>query len=110
MTGIGLIVATTPALWEAASPIDFPQEAIAAVVYYALVPTVAGFILWYAGAERVSGVEASLFTAIAPASAVLMAFVLLGEPLSLNQLVGVGCVLAAVLGLGLSRRRTTLAS
>ena len=106
MTGIGLIVATIPALWETAAPTGVSHEAMAAVVYYALVPTVAGFILWYAGAERVSGVEASLFTAIAPASAVLMSFVLLGEPLSLNQLVGVGCVLAAVLGLGLSRRRT----
>lgn len=109
MTGIGLVVATIPALCEGASPVGLSHDAIAAVAYYALVPTVVGFILWYAGAARVSGVEASLFTAIAPASAVLMAFVLLGEPLSLNQLAGVGCVLAAVLGLGLARRRTPIA-
>jgi drug/metabolite transporter (DMT)-like permease len=107
MTGIGLIVAAIPALGEAASATAFSGEAIAAVLYYALVPTVLGFLLWYAGAERVSGLEASLFTAVAPASAVLMASVVLGERLSLNQLVGVGCVLAAVAGLGLSRRRRT---
>ena len=74
------------------------------VVYYALVPTIAGFMLWYAGAERVSGAEASLFTAIAPVSAVIFAFLLLGEPVGLHQIAGIGCVLAAVLGLALNGR------
>ena len=62
-------------------------------------------MLWYAGAERVSGSEASLFTAVAPVSAVIFAFILLGEPVSLNQVIGIGAVLAAVAGLALAGRR-----
>ncbi|WP_431322661.1 DMT family transporter [Rhizobium sp. YTU87027] len=105
MTGIGFVVAMVAAAGVEGVPNTFPVGATSAVIYYALVPTVAGFILWYAGAERVSGVEASLFTAVAPVSALLMAFVVLGEPLSGYQIGGVGCVLAAVLGLGLFQRR-----
>ncbi|OWV99556.1 DMT family transporter [Rhizobium sp. R693] len=105
MTGIGFVVAMVVAAGVEGVPNTFPVGATSAVIYYALVPTVAGFILWYAGAERVSGVEASLFTAVAPVSALLMAFVVLGEPLSGYQIGGVGCVLAAVLGLGLFQRR-----
>jgi len=105
MTGLGFIVAMVAALVTEGVPGEFPAGAMWAVIYYALVPTVAGFVLWYAGAERVSGIEASLFTAVAPVSALLMAFVLLGEPLHFRQIAGVACVLAAVLGLGLFRRR-----
>ncbi|MGO7258984.1 EamA family transporter, partial [Rhizobium brockwellii] len=81
-------------------------SAVAAVVYYALVPTVGGFLLWYAGAERVSGTEAALFTAVAPVSAVMLAFIILGESVGLHQLAGIACVLAAVLGLAFAGSRT----
>ncbi|MDQ0562631.1 drug/metabolite transporter (DMT)-like permease [Rhizobium mesoamericanum] len=107
MTGIGFIIAVVAAALVEGVPNALPADAMSAVIYYALVPTVAGFILWYAGAERVSGAEASLFTAVAPVSALLMAFVVLGEPLSGYQIGGVGCVLAAVLGLGLFQRAVT---
>jgi len=109
MTGIGFLVAMVAALLAEGVPSALPVGAMSAVIYYALVPTVAGFILWYAGAERVSGVEASLFTAVAPVSALLMAFVMLGEPLHFYQVAGVACVLAAVVGLGLFQRRATMA-
>ncbi|PKA40593.1 EamA family transporter [Rhizobium sullae] len=102
MTGIGFLVAGIPALFENHAASGFSAAALSAVLYYALVPTVGGFILWYAGAERVSGSEASLFTAIAPVSAVILAFMLLGEPVGLHQIFGVACVFAAILGLGFS--------
>ncbi|HEV7310634.1 DMT family transporter [Ensifer sp.] len=101
MTGLGLAVALVPALFEAPFDIGPETDAITAVLYYALVPTVAGFLLWYAGSARVSGTEASVFTALAPVSAVAFAFLLLGEPVTLSQMAGIGCVLAAVLGLSL---------
>ncbi|MCE3544183.1 DMT family transporter, partial [Escherichia coli] len=66
-----------------------------------IVPTVGGFLLWYAGAARVSGAEASLFTAVAPVSAVVFAVIFLGETVSRNQIIGIACVLLAVGGLGL---------
>ncbi|MCG2600172.1 MAG: EamA family transporter, partial [Achromobacter sp.] len=80
-----------------------PVDALLAVAYYALAPTVGGFVLWYAGAERVSGSDAALFTAIAPVSAVLLAALLLGEALSVSQLTGMACVLGAVLVLARAR-------
>ncbi|MBN9981836.1 DMT family transporter [Rhizobium laguerreae] len=106
MAGIGFIVAAIPAVFEAPFPDGISASAVAAVVYYALVPTVGGFLLWYAGAERVSGTEAALFTALAPVSAVMLAFIILGEPVGLSQFAGIACVLAAVLGLAFAGSRS----
>ncbi len=105
MTAIGFVVAAVPALFEHRDAGMGLHSAILAVVYYALVPTVGGFLLWYAGAERVSGAEASLFTAVAPVSAVIFAFLALGEAIGLNQIFGIACVLTAVVGLGLASLR-----
>jgi drug/metabolite transporter (DMT)-like permease len=100
MSGIGLLVAVGPACFE--QPWRLPVDAdlvhaIAGVVYYALVPTVLGFVLWYAGAARVSGAEAGLVTALVPVSAISLAAGVLGESVSGGQIVGVGFVLVAVL-------------
>ncbi len=107
MAGLGLAVALIPALFEAPSAAQIDKGAIVAVLYYALIPTVVGFVLWYAGSARVSGTEASVFTALAPVSAVLFAFLLLGEPVGTHQLLGIGCVLAAVLGLTVPQIRAS---
>lgn len=96
MCGIGLVVAAVPALIERPWLGAWSRAALSGVVYYALVPTVIGFLLWFAGAARVSGGEASLFTAFAPVSAVVMAVTILGEPLGLAQIAGITCVLGAV--------------
>lgn len=103
MVAIGLAVCLPAALAEAPWTRPVPVDALLAVAYYALAPTVGGFVLWYAGAERVSGSDAALFTAIAPVSAVLLAALLLGEALSASQLTGMACVLGAVLVLARAR-------
>lgn len=103
MTGIGFALAAGPALLE--QPWTAPMEALplAGVLYYALVPTVGGFLLWYAGSMRISGAEASLLTALAPVSALVLAAALLREPVGTGQFLGIACVLGAVL-LTVSRR------
>ncbi|WP_049736259.1 DMT family transporter [Rhizobium ecuadorense] len=108
MVGIGFAVAVIPAVFEAPLAQDMSTSAVIAVVYYALVPTVGGFLLWYAGAARVSGTEAALFTAVAPVCAVMLAFLILGESIGLNQVAGIACVLAAVLGLAFAGSRTAM--
>ncbi len=60
-------------------------------------------MLWYAGLQKVSGTEASVFTALAPVSALLLAAAVLGETITANQMIGMACVLIAVLSLGLRR-------
>ncbi len=114
MTAIGLATAAVAAIFEAPWTVVVSEDAIWAVVYYALVPTVGGFLFWYAGAARVSGAEASLFTALAPVSALFLAAMILNEPVGPVEMFGVGCVLAAVLATGLgglveARRRTRTA-
>jgi drug/metabolite transporter (DMT)-like permease len=106
MTGMGLFAASIPAFFESAWTGSVTVNSLWAVAYYALIPTVAGFLLWYAGAQRVSGSEASIFTALAPVSAVLLAMSFLGEPVNSHQLTGIACVLVAVTGLGLSERKS----
>ncbi|UGX85615.1 DMT family transporter [Phyllobacterium meliloti] len=106
MTGLGLAVAAVPAVFETPLAVGMSAASFWAVIYYAIVPTVGGFLLWYAGAARVSGAEASLFTAVAPVSAVLFAVILLAEPVSRNQIIGIACVLLAVMGLGLQSLKT----
>jgi drug/metabolite transporter (DMT)-like permease len=103
MAGFGGAIAAPFALAELPS-VGTSAAALAAVAYYALVPTVGGFLLWYAGLEKVSGTEASVFTALAPVSALLLAAAVLGEPIAANQMIGMGSVLVAVLSLSL---RTT---
>lgn len=95
MTGLGWLVSLPFALAElpAAAP---GTAAIAAVAWYALVPTVGGFLLWYAGAARVSGSEAATFTAVAPLTAVALAALVLGEPVGWAQALGMAAVMLAI--------------
>jgi len=104
MCALGLLLAGATSLaierpWE----ISMSASALHAVLYYALVPTVLGFVLWYAGAARISGAEAALFTALSPISATLLASTILHEPVTTPQLAGMACVLAAVASLALKR-------
>ena len=109
MSGIGLLVALVPAAFEQPwrVPLDAPAvAAIYGVIYYALVPTLLGFVLWYAGASRVSAAEAGLVTALVPVSTLALAAGVLHEPISRAQTVGVGFVLAAVLLATFGRSRS----
>jgi drug/metabolite transporter (DMT)-like permease len=104
MTALGLAFSALASVAESPWRLDFSGDALMAVAYYAVVPTVGGFLLWYAGAARVQGSEAALFTALAPVSAVLLAAGLLGETLESAQRWGMAYVLGAVLLLGVANR------
>ncbi|HEY4803213.1 MAG TPA: DMT family transporter [Paraburkholderia sp.] len=97
MTGLGFVVSGACALpgWLGAAH-AVPLHALLGVAYYALVPTVGGFWLWYAGAARVPGGEAAVFTAVAPVSSVALATLLLGEPFTPTRAMGLALVVGAV--------------
>lgn len=106
MCALGLAFTTAPALFEQAwrRPVD--AAALVGVLYYALIPTVGGYLLWYAGAERVDAGRAALYTAVLPLSALALAALVLGETVGVRQLVGAACVLAAIVaGAAGGRRR-----
>jgi drug/metabolite transporter (DMT)-like permease len=104
VTVIGLAMSVLAALFEAPWTLAYGRDALLAIAYYALVPTVAGYLLWYAGAGRVGAGEASLMTAVAPVAALVLAALVLGEPVTPAQVAGAACVLGAVLAFGLAGR------
>lgn len=93
----GLLLSVVPA-WFAvqASPSSLSTPALLGVAYYAWVPTVGGFLLWYAGSARTSGARASLATVWLPVSALLLSALFLGESIHVWQWVGLGCVVLAI--------------
>lgn len=96
MSGIGLALSLVPALIERPWTRAVEATAIAGVVYYALVPTVGGFLLWFAGAARIAGAQAGAFTAFVPLSAAVLAALVLHETIGVTQVTGMLCVLVAV--------------
>lgn len=104
MTVLGFAMSIVAALFEAPWTLAYGQSALLAIAYYALVPTVAGYLLWYAGAERVGAGEASLMTAVAPVAALVLAAFVLDEPVTAAQVAGAACVLGAVIAFGLAGR------
>lgn len=105
MSGFGLALAILPACYEWASGMlsNIDPAALLSVCYYALVPTVVGFILWYEGASRTSASEAALMAAVMPVAALVLAALVLGETVTAQQ--GIGCamvVIAIILGTGKS--------
>lgn len=96
MSVLGLLTCAVPALLEQPWLRAVPATAVGAVVYYALVPGVLGFWLWFAGSSRVSGAEASLMTALMPVSALALAATVLGERITPAQIDGCALVLGAV--------------
>jgi drug/metabolite transporter (DMT)-like permease len=79
--------------------------ALAAIAWYAWVPTVLGFWLWYAGARRASATQAAASTAWLPLVAVTGAAMVLGETLTLSQIAALSLVLAGVLIGAVARSR-----
>ena len=96
MAGIGLALSLIPALFERPWALAFDAPALGGVVYYALVPTVAGFLLWFAGSARIEGAQASALTALVPVSAAVLAALWLHETMKPAQWAGLACVLGAV--------------
>jgi drug/metabolite transporter (DMT)-like permease len=78
--------------------------ALVAIAWYAWVPTVIGFWLWYAGARRATATQAAASTAWLPLVAVVGAAVVLGEDLMASQLAALALVLAGVLIGSITRR------
>lgn len=98
MTCLGLFYLLPLALMEGRG---FHFEAVSAsvwvaVAYYGLVPTVLGFVWWYKGAERVSGAEAGVLTAVMPVSGASLSALVLGEAFGVHHVVGLSLVVAAI--------------
>ncbi len=94
----GAIMSALPALWLMDSTrSNFTTPAIAGILYYAWIPTVGGFLLWYAGSARTTGARAALATVWLPIAALVLSAIVLQETIRVWQWAGLGCVMAAML-------------
>jgi drug/metabolite transporter (DMT)-like permease len=80
-------------------------DAWASIVYLGFFGTVLGFVWYYEGIQRIGPVRAGLFINFVPISAVLMAFFILGEPLTWSLLTGAILVTSGVYLTNLGSRR-----
>jgi drug/metabolite transporter (DMT)-like permease len=102
----------TPFGLYAARDFDFGAVAPSSwllLVFYALAASIWTVWLWMTGLKVVPAGEAGVFTALLPVSAAAVGVLVLGEPLSLVQVLAFVCALAGVL-LATARSRAAPAS
>ncbi|MDA8210318.1 MAG: DMT family transporter [Clostridia bacterium] len=66
------------------------------ILYFGIVVTVVAYILWFQGVAKVPASTAAVFTGVMPVSAVLLAYIVLNEPLSWAHILGGLCVLIGI--------------
>lgn len=76
---------------------DF-EVSLSGLVILALLSMSTGFfyVFWHIGSKKVSGVITSLSTAIMPLATVLLAWIVLGEQLTMTQFLGGGLVIVSI--------------
>lgn len=104
MSVIGVILFMPYAIVEALA-LDFVAISLRVwllLLYYALVVTVLGFMLFYAGLAKISSVAAGVHMAWVPLSAMLISVLLLDESFGVFELISTVSVVAAVLVISVS--------
>ncbi len=102
-TAIGMVLLLGPALaMGAAVPLTVPV--VGGLLYLGLVTTVIAYMLFYLGLRTTPGGMAMVLTLLEPATAVVLAAVLLAEPITLTSGTGALLVLTAVAVLSLTPR------
>ncbi len=97
-----LFLPQTFATYQALS--SLPIQAWVYVVGLSLVGTIAPFFLYMTALNKLPATTASVFTIIEPLTAIILAIVLLGQPLLPLQMVGVALIIGATLANALTRR------
>jgi drug/metabolite transporter (DMT)-like permease len=93
-----LLLLIVPAVMEfRAMNSRLSTEAILAIVYYGVFATVLAYLLWTAAVGQVSGATAGAATAAMPASSMILAVLVLGEPLYWHHLVGCLLIVSGIL-------------
>jgi drug/metabolite transporter (DMT)-like permease len=88
---LAFTLAAGPAVAMSVSP-----SLVAAVLYMAIFATVLSFMFWSYGVAELGPSRAGQFVQLMPVFGAALAFVFLGEPLSMPQLAGAGLVLGGI--------------
>lgn len=95
----GLLMFLPFALWDL---VGFdagaaPASAWVAIVYLAIVVTVIAFVIWFVGLRTIQASTAGAFTGMIPITAVLSAWLILGEEIGWAHIAGIALVLTGIL-------------
>jgi drug/metabolite transporter (DMT)-like permease len=95
---VGAVALSIPALFEGLAQNIASQSAIdwLCISYLGVFGTVIGFVWYYQGVERIGPTKAGLFINFVPVSAILCAFVILREPITLSLAGGTVLVISGV--------------
>lgn len=87
--------------------LNLPSYAMLFVLGLSVVGTIAPFFLYMSALHKLPATTASVFTIIEPLTAIVLAVILLKQPLSLWQMVGVVLIIGATLANALPKRQTS---
>jgi drug/metabolite transporter (DMT)-like permease len=95
---IGAVALFIPAYFEGLVQNIGSQSAVdwLCISYLGIFGTVAGFVWYYQGVERIGPTKAGLFINFVPIFAILSAFLILREPITLSLAVGAILVISGV--------------
>ena len=85
--------------------IEWSTSFILAFLYTTLVPGLLGTIIWFLLVKRVGPVRAATFHFLNPFFGVLVAALILAEPLSVRDVIGVTIIMAGILLVQLNRKK-----
>ncbi len=95
---VGAIALSVPAFFEGLARNIVNQSAVdwLCISYLGIFGTVIGFVWYYQGVERIGPTKAGLFINFVPISAILCAFFILREPITLSLAIGAVLVISGV--------------
>ena len=101
---VGALILAVAALLTEPFVVTLSTALIVAFFYQLLIPGLAATLLWFALVKRVGAVRASAYHFLNPFFGVAVAAALLGEHISLTDIIGVLIAMAGILAVQLSRR------
>jgi drug/metabolite transporter (DMT)-like permease len=85
--------------------IEWSTSFVLAFLYTTLVPGLFGTLIWFFLVRRIGPVKAATFHFLNPFFGVLVAALILSEPLSMSDGIGVTIIMAGILLVQLSRKK-----
>jgi len=97
-SAVGAIALLVPALFEGLAQNITSQSSLEwlCISYLGVFGTVIGFVWYYQGVERIGPTKAGLFINFVPISAILCAFFILKEPITVSLMIGAALVISGV--------------
>jgi drug/metabolite transporter (DMT)-like permease len=83
--------------WSEFTPSEFDARIWTALIWYGLGTLALGSWLWYAGVQKAEGATAAAFMGVMPVSALVLSYILLGEPFAWAHLAGFAVVFSGVI-------------